>query len=283
MCRFALYLGKPIRISSLVTDPDNSIIHQSFHSHERAEPLNGDGFGLAWYAGGVSPIPAFFKDISPAWNNLNLLELARLTETGCLLAHVRAASPGLTVMRLNCHPFGWGNFAFMHNGSIGGFARLRRQLRQSLSDSAEAGLQGTTDSEHLFALFRDNYESLTALQPLERMVEGLRAAVGETERLRRALAIEEPSFLNLALADGRRAVAIRYVSDKAAKADSLYVNVGQRYSCSDGLCQMEDGDSGAVLVCSEPLSAQESWRPVPVNHLVAVDDDLTVTIRPLDL
>ncbi len=49
MCRFALYLGSPIHVSSLITDPANSIIHQSFHSHEREEPLNGDGFGLAWY------------------------------------------------------------------------------------------------------------------------------------------------------------------------------------------------------------------------------------------
>ena len=29
MCRFALYLGQPILVSSLVTEPTNSIIHQS--------------------------------------------------------------------------------------------------------------------------------------------------------------------------------------------------------------------------------------------------------------
>ena len=66
MCRFALYLGSPIRISSLITDPVNSIIHQSFHSHEREEPLNGDGFGLAWYVPELTDEPAIFKDVSPA-------------------------------------------------------------------------------------------------------------------------------------------------------------------------------------------------------------------------
>ena len=49
MCRFALYLGSELTVSRLVTEPSNSIIHQSFHNLERTEPLNGDGFGLAWY------------------------------------------------------------------------------------------------------------------------------------------------------------------------------------------------------------------------------------------
>ena len=40
MCRFALYLGAEISVSSLLTDPANSIIHQSFHSHEREEKFH---------------------------------------------------------------------------------------------------------------------------------------------------------------------------------------------------------------------------------------------------
>ena len=122
MCRFALYLGSPILVSSLITEPSNSIIHQSFHSHERKEPLNGDGFGLAWYVPELTDEPSLFKDVSPAWNNANLLQLARVTRTPCLLAHVRAASPGLSVSRLNCHPFARGPFAFMHNGTAAGGA-----------------------------------------------------------------------------------------------------------------------------------------------------------------
>jgi len=46
MCRFAAYLGPEIFISSLVTEPHHSIIHQSYHAKERIEPLNGDGFGI---------------------------------------------------------------------------------------------------------------------------------------------------------------------------------------------------------------------------------------------
>src|SRR6185436_9788616 len=37
MCRFTLYLGPAIRMSALVTEPRNSLIHQSFESQEREE------------------------------------------------------------------------------------------------------------------------------------------------------------------------------------------------------------------------------------------------------
>ena len=46
MCRFVMYLGPEITMSSLVTEPSHSLIHQSMKSRERPEPLNGDGFGV---------------------------------------------------------------------------------------------------------------------------------------------------------------------------------------------------------------------------------------------
>jgi predicted glutamine amidotransferase len=48
MCRFTLYMGPPIRLSSLLIEPDHSLIRQSVESREREEPLNGDGFGVGW-------------------------------------------------------------------------------------------------------------------------------------------------------------------------------------------------------------------------------------------
>ncbi len=150
VCRFTFYRGTPIALSSLITEPTNSLIHQSFHSHEREEPLNGDGFGVAWYADG-RPEPALFRSITPAWSNRNLRELAAVVRSSCILAHVRAATQQTDVMEPNCHPFKRGGIAFMHNGDIGGFRKLRRPLIDSLSDAAYQGIAGSTDSEHFFA------------------------------------------------------------------------------------------------------------------------------------
>src|SRR5687768_10683657 len=128
MCRFALYLGPPVGIDALITRPVNSIIRQSFQNQEREEPLNGDGFGVAWYVPEVSDEPVVFRSISPAWSNQNLLSLARVTRSPCVLAHVRAATPGLPVTETNCHPFTAGKLAFMHNGDLAGFRVFKRRL-----------------------------------------------------------------------------------------------------------------------------------------------------------
>lgn len=94
MCRFELYMGPEIKMGSLVTEPKHSIVVQSYHCEEREEPLNGDGFGVAWYPADKNRAPAVFKSISPAWNNQNLINLSRVIHSDCMLAHVRAASPG---------------------------------------------------------------------------------------------------------------------------------------------------------------------------------------------
>ena len=66
MCRFLFYHGPPIRIAELVTEPKHSLIHQSVQSREREEPLNGDGFGIVWYAPQLDVRPALFRSITRA-------------------------------------------------------------------------------------------------------------------------------------------------------------------------------------------------------------------------
>ncbi|HUF74776.1 MAG TPA: class II glutamine amidotransferase, partial [Longimicrobiales bacterium] len=118
MCRFTLYLGPPVRLATLLTEPTHSLIHQSFQSTERSEPLNGDGFGVGWYAPRLTPAPAVFHAITPAWNNRSLHSIARVVTSPCILAHVRAASAGSEVNLANCHPFASGRFLLMHNGHL---------------------------------------------------------------------------------------------------------------------------------------------------------------------
>jgi len=284
MCRFALYLGQPTHIAELVTAPDNSIINQSFHSHLRKEPLNGDGFGVAWYAEGHAQ-PAVFKEVHPAWNSLNLRSVARVTRSTCILAHVRAASPGLPVSQVNCHPFARGPLAFMHNGGLAGFKHLMRRLRTELSDAAYEAIEGTTDSEHLLALAQDAWDRRAGEPTLARLGDALTDAIATAERLRAELAIAEPSLLNLVLTDGAQAAVTRWISDPAQPANTLFVHQGAGYHCQDGVCRMiaTPGGRGCVIVASEPLSEDPGWQEVPVNHRVLVDADLDVEIAPIAL
>jgi len=220
MCRFVLYLGPDITLDVLITKPQHSIIHQSFHSEEREEPLNGDGFGVAWYVPDLAPEPALFRSVSPAWSNTNLRHLARVTRSGCILVHIRAASPGLPVTQLNCHPFALGPLSFMHNGTIGGFHLIKRAMQQRLSEEAFDHLQGSTDSEHFFVLFFDRYRQSTEADPAERLAGAMAASIEEVESMRRAAGTREPSLLNMAVTDGSVAVATRYASSGALGAST---------------------------------------------------------------
>ena len=155
MCRFTLYLGPDIRLSSLLLEPTHSLIRQSTHSREREEPLNGDGFGVGWYARELSGEPAVFRSITPAWNNRNLHNLARVVASDCILAHVRAATQSSGVNEANCHPFRYQQYLFMHNGDVGNFRHVRRRMLDSVCDEAYSNVYGSTDSECFFALCID--------------------------------------------------------------------------------------------------------------------------------
>ncbi|MFN7591128.1 MAG: class II glutamine amidotransferase [Planctomycetota bacterium] len=285
MCRFTLYLGPTIKLSSLVVEPEHSIITQSFRSKSQEEPLNGDGFGIAWYAPGLSDAPALFRSVTPAWNNTNLLDLARVVQSPVILAHVRAATKLGGPSEANCHPFRSGRYAFMHNGHIGEFARVRRSLLQGLCDAAFDGIHGSTDSEHLFALVVDELHRRGTYERggVQAMAEALVAAIARVQELLRIVGVREPSFLNVAMSDGHEAVACRFTTLADYDGESLWLHTGRLYVCVNGQCRMlaPDRGRGCVLVSSEPLSDDDGWDAIPRNHLVGIAADGSTTQRPL--
>lgn len=284
MCRFLAYRGAPISMSKLLYEPKNSLIHQSYHAQEREEPLNGDGFGVGWYAPEIEPTPASFVSIQPAWNNRNLRSIARKIRSNCIFAHIRAASKG-NVSENNCHPFDYKNLLFMHNGDIGGFRKIKRTLRMGLSDEIYDWIQGETDSEHFFALFLDNLLKNGGEQTSENFVATLEETLVQLKEILKKNGVNKPVLLNVAITNGEYMVATRYVSGAGVKANTLYHSEGSRYDCNDGVCEMVQADPSehAVLIVSEKLTdVKKDWHEVPVNHFVAVDQNLAVSISPIN-
>jgi predicted glutamine amidotransferase len=282
MCRFVLYLGEPIVLENLLAKPVNSLINQSFDARLR-DTLNGDGFGVAWYVPDLSDAPAVYKSLTPAWSNRNLLHLGRVTRTHCALAHVRAATPGVPVHEINCHPFVAGSFTFMHNGEVGGYAAIRRDLLNLLSEEAFNGIEGSTDSEHLFALFLDGWRRHAGLAPLEAMAAAVQDTIATVLRLQQERGVTGGARLNMAVSDGRRAVVSHFADPAPNTAPTLFWHEGRRYVCEGGVARMIDADvrSDTVIVASEPLSADPGWAPVATNSLMLIDETHQVTMRPI--
>lgn len=271
MCRLMLYLGPETRLSSLIVEPRHSLIRQSVHSEEREEPLNGDGFGIGWYASEHSAEPAVFRSITPAWNNRNLLNLARVVASDCVLAHVRAATQSSGVNEANCHPFRWREYLCMHNGDVGDFRVVRRELLESVGDEAFGNVYGSTDSEHFFALFIDSLLANREADPALRMAQALAQSITRVLGLVQKAGEGSPSYLNIAISDGEHAVVSRFTDDEDSAPESLYYFTGQLYP-DVGAAAKHKGTQ-AVTVSSERLTADPGWVEVPAGQIIILRRD----------
>ena len=284
MCRFIAYRGAPVLMDRLLYLPRNSLINQSFRAREREEPLNGDGFGIGWYAPEIEETPAVFSSIQPAWNNENLRNMSPKIRSGTILAHVRAATNG-RVSEANCHPFQYGRLLFMHNGSISGFNIIKRALRMRLSNGIYDWIRGDTDSEHFFALILQHLDAHGSLT-LEQLSTAFVGALRELTELLDEHGIDRPFTMNGLLTDGEQIVASRYISDESGEPNTLYHSVRGTFDCVDGKCRIlsKNPENDCLLVVSEKLTnVEEDWHPVPSNHMVLVEPDLSINIHPMAL
>lgn len=305
MCRFLAYQGPSIRLDEMLYEPEHSLIHQSVHAHEREEPLNGDGWGVGWYDPRLGDQPGLYRTLHPAWSDENMRHVSPMVETPLFMAHVRAASPGLPVQQLNCHPFRGGEHThadpeelaeverarrqllFMHNGGLAGFQRYKRALQGSLSDEAYASIQGTTDSEHLFALAQDALGE-TAVEPTARdLADALEAGLSQVHELQEtAGALDEETSVNACLTDGTRLAVVRHAHGEGTQAPSLYVGQASGFFCeqSGRLAARGPDGAGAVLIASERLWEDDRvWQEVPEGHAALVDADGDVELSPLSV
>jgi predicted glutamine amidotransferase len=279
-------MGPEILLSDLLYSSKNSLILQSYKSKERKEPLNGDGFGVGWYEPKISPTPCIFTSLTPAWNNQNLTRLSEHVKSSCFFAHVRAASPGMRVCEANCHPFQYGRYLWMHNGTIQGFWQIRRRLRSFLPDHLYNAIEGTTDSEHAFAVFLDLLGDASRAHSAGEMGQALVRTIAQLERWTAETESAAPSYYNFAVTDGRSVAVIRYVSDPTVEPASLYFAAGRKYECADGVCQLVDCEprDKAVVIASERLSEDSShWFRVAPNHVLTVNQDLETRVELMEI
>ncbi|HXW42553.1 MAG TPA: class II glutamine amidotransferase [Xanthobacteraceae bacterium] len=253
MCRWIAYRGEATALEHYVTEPANSLITQSVQALESTASINGDGFGLGWY--GQHPEPGLYREVRPAWSDENLRYLCRHLKSHLFFAHVRA-STGTPITRPNCHPFACGKWLFMHNGVIGGWSRLRRQVEALIPDELYPARIGTTDSEAIFlAILGAGIEQpVTAAETVLARLTDFVNQTTPADRLR----------FTAALANGRDLYAFRYaVNDRA---NTLYYR---------------ESDNDIVIV-SEPLDRDhKNWIAVPEGHVVVACAGERARIVPL--
>jgi ergothioneine biosynthesis protein EgtC len=258
MCRLLAYLGDPVQLERLLYDPQHSLVVQSYQPREMVGALlNADGFGVGWYDADRQPYA--YRHTIPIWNDINLPSLSRYIRSGCMLAYVRSATPGLAVDLSNCQPFQHQSLMAVHNGYIDRFRHtLLRPIRERLSDKAYHAVQGTTDSEHMYALFLDAYSATGNLRSaFQQMLETM---------LELAAQYQTDFSANFVISDGQQLIASRFANR----------------DCVPTLYWLNTDPSlpNSILIASEPFF-EGDWQAFPDRALLTVDHDCIPQIESL--
>lgn len=231
---------------------------------------NADGWGIAtWSEDGVR----IRRDASPAHISEDFRAAAQETEAATILAHVRRATVGAMVPE-NTHPFEWGKWAFVHNGTVPYFDELRPRMLETMTPGHRAAIRGSTDSEHIFHMLLTVHEAdpelplLTALEGTLRRVARWCNDMGPATRL----------GLNVLLTDGRRMVGSRW---QRTLSYLLRERLADCEVCGLRHARCEPPEAyRAVVIASEPTT-QELWHEVPERSVYEVTDDFRLRIEPL--
>ena len=250
MCRQIAYLGEPVTLSSLLVEPEYSLLRQSYEPrHQVHGRINADGFGVGWYAADVRAEPARYRKPVPMWGDQTFVNIAGAIRSGAFLAAVRNASPGLPINEACTAPYTRDQWFFAQNGRIldwHGPTGAGVVLRRRLSDASLAAIEGATDSEVLFGLI------------IDAIAGGTPASDAVVAVLRLTQDVSPGSRLNLLLTDGVIIVA-------TACGDTLFTR----------------RDSRSIVVASEPFDDSPAWQQVPDDSLVvATRTELTVGAIP---
>ena len=158
MCRILAYLGEPLPVRNLLFDPDNSLVRQSYSPRMMNTFLNLAGFGMqAWDPTSLRPEDPFtYRATTLPSFDRNLRFLSSKLAPTCLVAHVRGVtySDEAVVADTNLHPFRFAGtrVVLAHNGHLRQFARMRYSLVEHVRPELAQRIEGTTDSEWIYAL-----------------------------------------------------------------------------------------------------------------------------------
>ncbi len=251
MCRMAAYLGPEITLHPFLYAPPHGLVQQARAPQElRYATINADGFGFGWFD--PAQRPASYVNPAPIWNDPNLPALAQSLLSPLWIGFVRSASDGMAVNHDNTQPFRDGELLFTHNGFLDQFnTYLRPAISAALLPDVAGAIRGNTDSEFLFALFRQILAEDNELA-LETALAELCARVDEWTD-------DHPALLNFIISEGSRLYAVRHACNDLCP--SLYYTTDH------------DAFPGAQLIASEPFDDTGIWQPVPEHHILILDPD----------
>jgi glutamine amidotransferase len=308
MCRVIAYLGEPLLLDGPLFAARNSLVHQVVEP-KWMSLLNIGGFGLAaWDALSPEPErPYVYRTAAVPVYDRNLKALAEKVRATAAIAHVRGVEydPSEAVGPQNVHPFQFpgARVVLAQNGGLNRFAEMRYDLLDHIGPELARQIEGTTDTEWLYALVLSRLDDPFGAASAEDLARAVPEALRVIREVRAQRGIDRQSAVNLVVSDGSSIVATRFCFDYGWYADRRSTYAGERefdfttlwYAACEAFAPGPDGwetrygadPPRAVLIASEALNDEPTdWIEVPEYAMLIVtrsDIGVAVDIRELEL
>jgi gamma-glutamyl hercynylcysteine S-oxide hydrolase len=134
MCRHLAWLGAPVSIASLVSEPASGLLVQSYAPRRQKHGLmNADGWGVGFFDGAVA---RRWRSAQPLWGDTSFASVAPALSSRCVVAAVRSASVGMPIEPSASAPFTDGSWLLSHNGLVDRAVLPASRAAESTNDSA---------------------------------------------------------------------------------------------------------------------------------------------------
>ncbi|MBX8688373.1 ergothioneine biosynthesis protein EgtC [Mycobacterium sp. 20091114027_K0903767] len=134
MCRHIGWLGAPRSVASLVLDPPQGLLVQSYAPRRQKHGLmNADGWGAGFLD---QSVPRRWRSDKPLWGDASFASVAPALRSGCVVAAVRSATIGMPIEPSASAPFSDGQWLLSHNGVVDRAVLPLTGSAESVVDSA---------------------------------------------------------------------------------------------------------------------------------------------------
>jgi len=297
MCRWFIYKGTLYPVKSLIYDPENALLKQTYNNpirstvlkfneeNPRDHRLNVDGYGMAWYVNEKKE-PYLYRKANAPWHDSNLNNLCEYIYTPLIFAHIRAIKPFSKyslVHEYNCHPFRYSNIVWMHNGEIKDSIKIIKYVYNNCSDYILQNIKGNTDSEYCFCIYLDYLEKHNIDINKQRYVslEILRICMKSTIDKILDISGGGVSSLNFAITDGNNIVATRFINSQVEEPPSLYYSLMSDFCFKNKKLHMGKGNE-CIILASEPINIENNrWKMISKNKIITISKNNNIKFYQL--
>jgi len=274
----------------------SSGVHHSLISAENAllkqSGFHPDGWGVAHYIGEV---PHIIKSPTSAIDDNLFKRVSGLVSSQTVLAHLRKATQG-NLTAINCHPFQFGHWSFIHNGNIKNFESHRQDLINLVEPKLRRYILGSTDSEIIFYIILSFISKVNPLytarqNDFKEILISVKEAIKSIVEISGELSLPKKpgenseNYLSFLITNG--SVMIGFHGGQSLNYTTYKKKCPDRELCAYYNQSCENPTQGGkqvnhLIFASEKLAGENIWSPMKLGDFIGIDSNMILHQCHLD-